>query len=72
VSLDHATRLEAFTYCATQIDDRLLPYDWYKQHVLRGALEHGLPPDYVAAIHAVQTIADPDGARQQHELAIYR
>lgn len=72
VQLDDGRRLQAFTYYATRVDEGLLPYDWYKTHVLRGALENGLPADYVAAIRAVPTVCDPDPLRQQRELSIYR
>jgi len=35
------------TYFATDIEKSVIPYHWYKQHVLRGALEHNLPRDYI-------------------------
>jgi hypothetical protein len=72
LALVDGARLDAFTYYATHVDDQLLPYDWYKAHVLHGALEHGLPADYVAAIRTVATMPDPDPWRQQRELGIYR
>lgn len=46
------------TYVATQIEDGLRPYDWYRNLVMSGALEHGLPDAYVNQI--VQTPAVPD------------
>ena len=33
----------ALTYYATRIDETLLPYAWYKHHVLAGAREMALP-----------------------------
>lgn len=63
--------LETVTYYATSIDSTLKPYDWYKEHVLRGAREHGLPPGYIASIEAVNAIADPDKSRYEKELSIY-
>ncbi len=62
----------AVTYFATHIDASLKPYHWYKEHVFRGAREHDLPPEYVQAIQAVDSIPDPDELKQQAELAIYR
>src|SRR5258706_1571757 len=43
--------LEATTYLAdaTAIVKDRAPYTWYKEFVERGAAEHGLPEDYVAA-----------------------
>jgi len=72
VTLAGGRRLTAFTYRATHIDPALRPYLWYKAHVLHGALQHGLPDDYVAAIRAVTAVADPDAGRHQREMALYR
>ena len=49
----------------------LQPYHWYKQHVLSGAEEHGLPADYVSRfIRTVQSQPDPDATRRSREEAI--
>ncbi len=63
--------VEAFLYVATDIDRDLPPYAWYREHVLRGAREHGLPAGYIQGIEAVPTITDPDTTRCARELAIY-
>ena len=42
--------IEAFTYCADNIAEGLKPYLWYKYHVLLGAVENDLPPDYILFI----------------------
>jgi len=63
--------LRAFTYRATRIDERLLPFRWYRQHVLIGARENGLPRSYIEAIAAVAVQEDPDPERQRRELAIH-
>ena len=65
------THYLAFTYCATRTDASLQPYHWYKEHVLRGALEHGLGDAYIAAIRGIESIADPVIDNHQRELAIY-
>jgi gamma-glutamylcyclotransferase len=64
-------RLEADTCIATQIDPSLRPSDWYKEHVVRGAKDSGLPADYVAMIEAVVANVDPDTKRRARELVIY-
>lgn len=67
-------RREVLTYLASPdaIDGRLKPYTWYKDHVLVGAREHGLPADYIAAcIEAVEAVEDPDRARDQRERATH-
>jgi gamma-glutamylcyclotransferase len=63
--------LETEIYVATRTDPSLRPFDWYKEHVLRGALAAGLPAEYVAEIEAVATLRDPDEQRRRRELAIY-
>ena len=63
--------IEAFTYYATDVDHSQQPYHWYKEHVLRGALEHGLPPHYVEQIRATPAIDDQDAERHRRELSIY-
>lgn len=51
--------LAAFTYIARPAwYTREPPHAWYRDLVVAGARDHGLPPDYVAAIAAVPAIAD--------------
>ncbi len=64
--------LSATTYYATNVDRRLKPFHWYKEHVVRGAREHGFPLGYVMRIEGVETERDPDGERHEREIAIYR
>jgi len=64
--------LEAFTYFALDIDHQQQPFHWYKEHVLRGALEHGFPQHYVEIIKATASIDDQDNERHHRELSIYR
>lgn len=63
--------VQAYTYRALLAEPGSLPFDWYKEHVVRGALEHGLPSSYVAALEAVPAETDPDPERRARELAIY-
>lgn len=67
----NGTTLEALTYYASVIDPALRPFDWYRQHVLFGAREQGLPAEYIAGIEAVAAITDPNPARRARELAVY-
>lgn len=70
--VDHAgNEYEAFTYYATLIDPMLLPYGWYRQHVLVGARELALPDTYLGRIEAVQYMDDPDFEREAQQLAVY-
>jgi cation transport regulator ChaC len=47
---DKGRRRKVLTYLATPnyIDDSLKPYSWYKDFVLAGAAQHGLPSQYIA------------------------
>ena len=58
------------TYYATSIDASLKPCDWYIEHVIRGAQEHGLPTEYIEEIKAIESISDPDN--YDTEMQIYR
>ena len=56
---DEGERL-ALTYHANpdRTDPALHPRDWYKDHVVRGAREHGLPADYIREIESIETVVD--------------
>lgn len=45
-------------YCAGQVNQRLRPYAWYKDMVVDGARQRGLPDSYVSALVAVEAIDD--------------
>lgn len=64
--------IEAITYYATNIDASVKPYHWYKEHVLRGARENGLPESYIQTIARVESISDLEPERHKTEMAIYR
>lgn len=63
---------DATTYIATAIDEKLMPYSWYLNHVLIGANEMSLPDEYVQSkICGIQFIYDPDKQRDLRERAIH-
>lgn len=63
--------IKVFTYFALDIDHGRKPYHWYKEHVLRGAIEHALPAHYVEDIRDTPSIDDHDNERHHRELSIY-
>ncbi|MBC8444221.1 gamma-glutamylcyclotransferase [Candidatus Woesearchaeota archaeon] len=63
--------IEATTYYATNINETLKPYNWYKYHVLYGAIENNLPYDYISKIETVDCEIDTNIARLSRELSIY-
>lgn len=67
---DMGRQVKVLTYLAssTAIDDDLRPYGWYKDLVLAGCAEHGLPEDYVAAfVQNVEAKDDPNITRDARE-----
>ncbi|SEK16225.1 MULTISPECIES: gamma-glutamylcyclotransferase family protein [unclassified Variovorax] len=61
----------ARTYFAVQKREGLLPYPWYVQHVLAGAMEFALPSEYVERIERQETMPDADANRSDTEFAVY-
>ena len=71
VEMNSGEIIEAVTYYAIKIDPELKPYPWYKQHVLRGATEYGLPEVYIDCIDNIAVSDDPKPERHEEEMAIY-
>ena len=63
--------IQAMAYVATDIDDTLVPLDWYKEHVLYGAKENHLDASYIERIEHVPACRDTDTKRRERELGIY-
>ncbi len=75
VKLDSGCTVCAMTYYVedgTKKNPSLKPYTWYKRHVLVGAKEARLPPDYIKQIEEVEAEKDPCKKREWEELKIYR
>ena len=68
----HAARTRVFVYVASSgyVDEKLMPYCWYKDLVLTGARYHCFPADYLDALEAVKAIRDPDEERRKPNEAI--
>ena len=63
--LADGTAVGAMTYIAGErfIDAACVPFDWYRDLVVAGAREHGLPPQYVEELAQTPAVPDPDAAR---------
>lgn len=59
------TRVTA--YYATSVALNIRPYDWYRDLVIAGAREHGLPPEYIRLLEAVPVILDLNESRAARE-----
>ncbi len=57
--------LDVFFYEAESeaVRPELLPFDWYREYILKGAQQHRFDPDYVDLISAQQVMPDPDPER---------
>lgn len=56
--------VRASTYRARRHVEGLLPYDWYRDLIVAGGREHGLPPPYVERLRAAPARPDPDPERR--------
>lgn len=54
----------AIAYIATHKDPALRPWHWYKALAIAGAIEHGLPADYVRWLGTFESVDDPDARRR--------
>ncbi len=63
-----------FTYIVqpSHHDPGLVPFDWYRALVLAGAVEHGLPGEYIDRIREVADEPDPDQERAARMWALAR
>src|SRR5699024_2305619 len=71
VTADNQT-IKALTYYPLLQADDLLPWDWYKNHVTKGAREFSLPEDYCALLESQPDKRDLNGARKYLETCMYR
>ena len=71
VQNDAGETFEGLTYYATNMDSSLKPYSWYLNHVIVGAKETKVPPQYIDVIQSIKCIEDPDKSRDARQRAIY-
>jgi gamma-glutamylcyclotransferase (GGCT)/AIG2-like uncharacterized protein YtfP len=59
VVTDEGEATTADTYVARSLTRQAVAFDWYKELVVEGAREHGLPSDYVAALEQLPAKPGP-------------
>ena len=59
--------ISAITYYATTINPNLLPYDWYKRQTVQGAIDNGLPDDYIKKLEDFESKYDKKESRRKDE-----
>lgn len=66
--------IEVFVYIATKqefIEDGEKPFDWYKNHCVKGAEEFKLPDSYIEYLKSFTTKTDTNKMRIHDETSIY-
>ncbi len=63
-------KVKLMTYIATKKEPVLRPYHWYKAITVAGAVEHGLPNNYVEWLRAVESIEDLNPERRAKNEAL--
>jgi len=58
VSVDGAQEIEAFTYQSDKISPRRKPSPRYIALLIEGAVQHGLPPDYIDYLRGFELAVD--------------
>lgn len=52
------------------IDNDLLPYDWYKEFIVTGAIQNKLPAEYISQLQSITCIRDHDEERRTKNYSI--
>jgi hypothetical protein len=61
---------DTVAYIADRTDPVLRPYDWYKEFVIRGAIEHRLPASYIRNLQLTDSMPDPNRDRSARNKAL--
>jgi gamma-glutamylcyclotransferase len=70
INLTDLNEITATTYIADNdsLVDNLLPYDWYLDLIIKGALENEFPTEYTDKIKSLATTVDTDEQRRDENL----
>ena len=55
---------------SNSIDNTLLPYDWYKEFIISGAIQNKLPAEYILNLKSIPCIRDHDAERRKNNYSI--
>ena len=55
---------------SNSIDNTLLPYDWYKEFIISGAIQNKLPAEYILQLQSITCIRDHDEERRTKNYSI--
>lgn len=65
IQLLNGTQIDAVTLIADKVQDNILPFTWYKDLLVQGALEHNLPGAYISMLRSIEAKEDPDPVRSK-------
>ena len=67
IKLSAGESVRAWTYVARAeaIEAKLKPFHWYKDYLVRGAKQHGLPADYIETLESIEAMRDENLARRR-------
>ena len=68
VRLESGEQVLARTYIGSELNHDLRPYDWYRALAMAGAIQHGLPSNWIASLEATEYVRDLDPRRRQSAL----
>ena len=66
--------IEVIAYIATDpkfINASEIPFDWYKNHCVKGAIEYNLPKEYIEFIKSFDSKVDSNKKRSEDNFNIY-
>lgn len=55
---------------SNSIDNTLLPYDWYKEFIISGAIQNKLPAEYISQMQSISSVRDHDEGRRKENYSI--
>lgn len=55
---------QAYIADSNSIDNTLLPYDWYKEFIVSGAIQNKLPAKYILQLQSITCVRDHDEQRR--------
>ena len=66
VNINDNRKVKSQTYIADKefIDSKLLPYHWYKEFIITGAIENNLPKDYIEKLKEISSQDDTNNERK--------
>lgn len=52
------------------IDNNLMPYDWYKEFIVSGAIQNNLPAEHISKLQSITCVRDHNEERRTKNYAI--